>query len=463
MTTQDTSSWTLARIWDTLKKLWAVIVALTLLGGLVAFGLSASVTPVFQSTATLYFSLSQGNSASDLNQGSTYTQNQMLSFAQLATSSSVLKPVIKELDLDTTPRLLARTIEVTNPLNTVILQIEASSTDPDLAAEVANAVADSLTDVVEQVSPTSAEGVATISAKLVDEAVVPTVQALPNKSRDAVLGAAVGFILGILAALLWTLLDTRVPNETVLGQVVSAPILGSVSRVRPKGEQGLFVARDPLGRTSEEFRRIRSALSYAGVSDRVQKLLITSVNPGEGKSVFSSNLALTLAGLRHTVLLIDADLRRPRVAEYFGVEGSVGLTTVLVGDATFEKAKITRPGTTLDLLTSGVIPPNPAEILTSDAMHELLAHAAEHYDFVIVDSPPVLSVADANLLSPSVDGAIVVVDASNTRRGPLANAVASLESSGGRIIGVVLNKVRSSRKRNAYYAEDAPEGARSVA
>ncbi|MET0811967.1 MAG: polysaccharide biosynthesis tyrosine autokinase [Microbacterium sp.] len=454
---QDTSGWTLARIWDALKKFWAIILALTVLGGLVGFGLSASVTPIFQSTATLFFSLSQGNSASDLNQGSTYTQNQMLSFAQLATSSLVLEPVIDELDLDTTPRLLARTIEVTNPLNTVILQIESSSPDPELAADIANAVADSLTEVVEEVSPKSADGAATISAKLVDEAVVPAVQALPNKTRDAVLGAAVGFLLGILAAILWTLLDTRVPNETVLGEVVSAPILGSVSRVRGANERGLYVAREPLGRTSEEFRRIRSALSYAGVSDRVQKLLITSVNPGEGKSTFSSNLALTLAGLRHNVLIVDADLRRPRVAEYFGVEGSVGLTTVLVGEVSFDNAKITRPGTTLDILPSGVIPPNPAEMLTSDAMRHLLDEAAARYDFIIIDSPPVLSVADANLLAPSADGAIIVVDASKTRRTPLAHAVTSLESSGGRIVGMVLNKVRASGKRSAYYAEDGAD------
>lgn len=454
---QDMSGWTLARIWDALKKFWALIFALTVLGGVVGFGLSASVTPIFKSTATLFFSLSQGNSASDLNQGSTYTQNQMLSFAQLATSSLVLDPVIDELDLDTTSRLLARTIEVANPLNTVILQIEASSPDAELAAEVANAVADSLTDVVEQVSPTSAEGAATISAKLVDEAVVPTVQALPNKTRDGVLGAAVGFLLGILAALLWTLLDTRVPNESVLGQIVSAPILGSVSRVRGTGDRGLYVAREPLGRTSEEFRRIRSALSYAGVSERVQKLLITSVNPGEGKSTFSSNLGLTLAGLRHSVLIIDADLRRPRVAEYFGVEGAVGLTSVLVGDVSFDDAKITRPGTTLDILPSGVIPPNPAEILTSDAMHNLLDEAAQRYDFIIIDSPPVLSVADANLLAPSADGAIIVVDASKTRRTPLTHAVSNLESAGGRIVGVVLNKVRSGGKRSAYYSEDGTD------
>ncbi|HAQ60039.1 MAG TPA: capsular biosynthesis protein [Microbacterium sp.] len=346
---------------------------------------------------------------------------------------------------------MARSIEVTIPLNTVILEIKSSSGDPESAAEIANGVADSLTAVVREISPSSANGSSRISANLVDEAVVPNVQALPNKPRDALLGAVVGLLLGVLAALLWTLLDTRVPNETVLSQVVPAPVLGSISRVRGNGERGLYVAREPLGHTSEEFRRIRAALSYSGVAEKVQRLMVTSVSPGEGKSMFASNLGLTLAGLRNNVLIIDADLRRPRVADYFGLEGSVGLTTVLLGDVSIEDARMTRPGSTLDVLPSGSIPPNPAEMLTSDAMKRLLEEATARYDYVIIDSPPVMSVADANLLAPFVDGVIVVVDAGKTRRNQLIQAAASLESAGGRIVGLVLNKVRRKRKESAYY------------
>jgi len=290
----ESSGWTLGRVWEALKKFWFLVAALTVLGGVVGFAISASVTPIYQSTATLYFSLNQGNTASDLNQGSTYTQNQMLSFPQLASSSRVLQPVIEDLNLDTTPRQLARSMQVTIPLTTVILEIQASSPSPRRAAAIANGVAQSLTKVVSEVSPAAATG-PSISATLVDEAVTPRVQALPNKPRDAVLGAAVGLLLGVLAALAWTLLDTRVPNVNVLSQVVSAPVLGTVSRERGTNDLGLLVAREPLGHMSEEFRRIRSALSYAGVSEKVQRLLITSVNPGEGKSILSSNLGLTLA------------------------------------------------------------------------------------------------------------------------------------------------------------------------
>jgi capsular exopolysaccharide synthesis family protein len=449
----DSSAWTLSTVWEAIRKFWLLIVGLTIVGGALGYGLSSTVTPIYQSTATLYFALNQGNSASDLAQGSTYTQNQMLSFAQLATSSRVLEPVIDELELDTTPRVLARSVEVTIPQDTVILQVQASSTDPDEAAAIANAVSDSLTEVVRDVAPKGPAGAATITAQVIDEAVVPLVQSIPNKPRDAALGALLGLVVGVLTALAITLGDTRVRNETVVAQVVDAPLLGSVTRTR--GESGLVVAREPLGHTSEEFRRVRAALSYANVSDSARCLLVTSSTPSEGKSTFSSNLALTLAGLQHRVLLIDADLRRPRIADYFGVEGAVGLTTVLVGDVDVEVAKMTWGSTTLDLLTSGSVPPNPAEILTSDAMRELLREASATYDYVVVDSPPVISVADATLIAPLMDGVVVVVDASRTRRAQLANSVRILQGSGARILGVVLNKAKVARRRRSYYAEDA--------
>ena len=447
----DNSGWTLGAIWESLRKFWLLIAVLTIAGGGIAYALSASVTPTFQSKATLFFSLSQGNSASDLNQGSTYTQNQMLSFAQLATSSRVLRPVIDELDLDATPRELARDIEVSIPQQTVILEVQASSTDPEQAAAIANAAAASLTEVVGEISPRGAEGAPTISAQSVDEAVVPLVQALPNKTRDVALGAILGLIIGVAAALIISLIDTRVKTEHGVEQITGQPSLGVVTRMRTGAP--LVVAKTPLSATAEEFRRIRSALSYADIDGSVRRLLVTSSSPGEGKSVFASNLALTLASTGQRVLLIDADLRRPRVADYYGVDGSIGLSTVLLGDVDFEEAKVRRADTSLDLLTSGSIPPNPADLFTSEAMRALIDQVSRSYDHVIVDSPPVLSVADANLLSPLLDGTIVVVDVSKTRRAQLATAMNILSGSGAHIVGTVANRVRPTAGHNQYYGD----------
>lgn len=457
--TEQPGGWTLGRAVAALRKFWLVIAAATLVAGVVGFAVANATTPVYQARATLLFSISQVGSASDLNQGSTYTQGQMLSYAQLATSSRVLDPVIEELELDTTPRLLARDVQVTIPEGTSILWVQVTSTSPAGSAETANQIAQSLTTAVDALAPTGGQSASpAISAALIDQAVVPEFQSAPNKPRDAVLGALLGFLLAVLAAFVWALVDTRIPDEDTLDDVVDTPLLGTVSRVPRRATGNLFVVDEPLGATSEEFRRIRSALSYVGVSREVERLLVTSSNPSEGKSTFAANLALTLAGLKERVLLIDADLRRPAVAEYFGTEGALGLTSVLIGESTLHEARQPRPGTTLDVLTSGDRVPNPAGLLTSDEMKALLEQSAREYDHVIVDGAPALSVADANLMAPFMDGVILLVDARRTRRQAVQRAVASLEGSGANLVGIVLNRVKRDRRTSDYYLAEPGRG-----
>lgn len=448
----DSTGWTLGTIWAAIRRWWILIVALAILGAGGAYGAAMTVTPVYQSQASLFFALSQGSTVSDLNQGSTYTQNQMLSFANLAESSRVLQPVIDELGLDTTPSKLAQDVEVSIPQQTVVLEVQVSSTSAELAAELANAIAASLTDAVSDVASVGGpDDAPTIAAQVIDEAVVPQFQALPNKSRDAALGGVVGLLVGLAAAILISFADTRLRTEANVAQVSGLPALGALSRL--KDASGLAVAREPLGSTAEEFRRICSALSYASADQPQRLLLVTSSLPGEGKSFFAANLALTLATSGHRVLLIDADLRRPRVDDYFGYEGAVGLSGVLVGDITLEDAVLQRSETSLSVLTSGRVPPSPPELLSSEAMRDLLQRTSEQFEYVIVDSPPVLSVADANLLTPLVDGTIVVVDASRTRKAQLTAAMKSLSATGAHLVGSIANRVKVTRRRTDYYSE----------
>jgi capsular exopolysaccharide synthesis family protein len=187
----------------------------------------------------------------------------------------------------------------------------------------------------------------------------------------------------------------------------------------------------------------------------LRTLLITSALPGDGKTTVAANLAYAMSGAS-SVLIVDADLRRPRVAEYLGIEGGVGLTDVLLGEVPLERAKLRWSDSDLDILPSGPVPPNPADVLTSAAMRGLLESGLAAYDVVIVDSPPVLSVADAALLSPLVDGVVVVIDARRTRQSQAVQAVRELESAGARVVGVILNNVKIPRvARSHYYARTA--------
>lgn len=457
--TPEPATWNLSHVWEALRKFWALVVGLALLGGAAGYLVSSTVPPQFQSRASLYFALNEGTSGADLNQGSAYTQNQMLSFARLATSSRVLDLVIAELGLESTPRDLARSIAITIPQDTVILDVVATSSQPERAAAVANSVAEQLAEVVLEVGAESVDGAASISASVIDDAVAPTVQTAPNKTRDALLAAAIGFLLGVLVAFVATIADTRVRNEAAVARVTDLPVLGVVTRAKRGTSAGLVVAREPHDPVAEDMRRIQSALAFTALDGKSRRLLITSSSPGEGKSTFASNLALTLADAGDRTLVVDADLRRPRVDELFGLDGSVGLTTALVGEVELEEAIVAWRESGPDVLTSGALPPNPATVVTSQAFRSLLDDASQRYDAVIIDSPPVLTVADSNLLAPLADGVVIVVDASKTRRPQLANTVRSIESAGGRILGIVLNKVRGSKHRNTYYADSPSERA----
>lgn len=436
-----------------IRKFWWVVIVAAVIGAGGAFGYSAMQTPLYQATTSLIFALNQGDSAIDLNQGSAYTQSQMLSFAQLVPSSRVLEPVIEELGLDTTPGDLARSIQVSIPQSTVTLRITAITGDSERSAELANAVAAQLIEVVQEVAPKDSTGAPSITADIFDDAVAPQYQFTPNKSRDALLGGFLGLLVGFAAVLFIRLVDTRVRNDEALALAGGAPVLGVVTRSNLLATRGIAVARESLGHTAEEFRRIQSALTYANVSTRVRILLVTSGAPAEGKSTIAVNLAMTLAAAGNSVLLIDADLRRPRAHEHAGIDGSVGLTGVLLDEVAFDVAKKRIADTSLDILPSGTIPPNPAEMLTSIPMVQLIGSASATYDYVVIDSPPTLSVADANLLSPLVDGVILVVDASKTRSATLARSVKALESGGARILGTVLNRARRDRRESTYYSE----------
>ncbi|MFB7251390.1 polysaccharide biosynthesis tyrosine autokinase [Microbacterium sp. NPDC056234] len=447
------SGWTLAAAWAAIRKSWYLIVGLTILGGVVGYGISATTTPLYQSTATLYFAMNQGTTGSDLNQGSSYTQSQMLSFAQLATSSRVLSEVIDDLELDVTPRELSRSISIAIPQDTAILDVQVTWPDPELAADIANGVSVELTEVLQDVVAKGPDGAATITADVIDEAVVPQFQALPNKTRDAGLAAILGFVVGVLAAFVVSLADTRIRNEASLARVTDLPYLGSITRVKSDGPAGLVVARDPHSHIAEDFRRVQSALAFANVDGTARRLLVTSASPGDGKSTFAANLAVTLAELGENTLLIDADLRRPRAGELFGLDSSVGLTSAVSGSVALEDAVIRWRESGPDLLLSGSVPPNSASILTSRAFQELLDKATDGYGVVVIDSPPVLTVADTNLIAPLVDGVLIVVDAAKTSRAQLAATIRTLEGAGARITGIVLNRVRLGRDRQSYYTE----------
>ncbi|WNB85070.1 polysaccharide biosynthesis tyrosine autokinase [Cellulomonas sp. ATA003] len=448
-----------------IRKRWALVVVCGLLGVAATAALSLSATPMYRSTATLYFSLQFGDSANDLNQGSAYTQNQMQSFAELATRAVVLEPVIEDLGLATSPRGLAGSLSAVTPQGTVLLELSATSESAQRSADVANAVVLELGRAVEELSPRGEDGQAAVRATVIAPADPAASPFSPRTERNVAAGLLGGLLLGSVLAIVRSLLDTRVREAEDVRSFTDVPVIGTIGR-HPRGaSSGVVMQTEPTSPLGEHYRQVRTNLRFLAVDSKALSLVVTSTMPGR-KSTTACNLALALAESDLKVLLIDADLRRPSVGRYLELEEAAGLTTVLIGRATLDDVVQPVGGGTLDVLAAGELPPNPGELLASRAMEQVLTDATSRYDVVILDSAPVSLVADASILAPLVAGTVVVADTSQVRQQPLADSLGALSQAGGRIVGIVLNRV-ADKVSSAYsdYAlpQPAADGSRPAA
>ena len=438
----------------TIGRRWIVIVLLGALGLVAAWAYASSVAPLYKSTSSVFVSSERGETTSELVQGSTFSQNLVQSYAQLATMPAVLDPVIKQLNLDTSAGQLASSVVAATPLNTVIIEITVSSESPARAAATADAITTSLSTLVQNLAPKGPDNAPSITLSTVSEAQVPTAPYAPNTRLLLVTGLAGGLALGVIYALARELLDTRVRGEKGLLRVTDAPLLGKIGEKRRSDPPGLVMRVMPRSVLAEGYRRIRTNLEFIDVDNRPRCVVVTSPMVADGKSTSALNLALAMAERAPRVLLIDADLRRPSIAGMCDIEGEVGLTTVLVGTVALEDA-ITLWGGVLHVLPSGAVPPNPGQLLGSTAMSDLVLRLRGEYDFIVIDSPPLLPASDALGLAHLADGAIVVARDKTTRRAQLATTLESLEAVKARLLGIVLNRVQE-RHSDAYdYVETA--------
>jgi capsular exopolysaccharide synthesis family protein len=279
--------------------------------------------------------------------------------------------------------------------------------------------------------------------------------------------AVLGGIIGLGIALLLELRDQTLRSEDDLIAAGAGPVLGTVPFDRLVESAPLLVEASRHSSFAEAFRQLRTNLQFVDVEHRVQVLVVTSSVPGEGKSVTCSNLALSLAAAGRQVLLIEADLRLPRISHYFGIDRSVGLTDVLIGRASLEEVVRPIPGTSLTVLPSGHAPPNPSELLGSDSMRAVLAELRNQYDVIVVDTPPLLPVADGAVAAAWADGVVLLVRTAKTPRQQVTLSLRSLSSVGARLVGSVMTMApQGAGSRYSSYdyraGDDTPDGKTSV-
>ncbi|MFJ8076225.1 polysaccharide biosynthesis tyrosine autokinase [Streptomyces sp. NPDC096176] len=437
-----------------LSRRWRAIIVLTLLGAAVGAVVTYTATPEYRATAKLFVSLQGGTDAdtAQLAQGNLFTQARVRSYAEVAASPLVTRHVVKELRLDMSPTELSSKISATAQPDTVLLQLTVTDTRAARAARMSNAVAERFTEVIRGLErPVGAE-TSPVRLSVTEPAAVPAAPFSPRPAVHLALGLLGGLILGACFALARETLDTSVRTSQALTEVMAGfagpPVLGSIVYDPQAGSQPLALRDDMHGLRAEGFRRLRTCLQFVDVDRPPKVIAVTSPLSGEGKTSVAVNLAATLAETGASVCLVDTDLRRPSTARTLGLIRDAGLTTALISRA--EVQEVLQSAGSFSVLTSGAVPPNPTELLGSAQLRAVLRGLAEKFDHVVVDTAPVLPVADASVIASEVDGYLLVVRASQTSRDQIGEALRALRHVGASVVGTVLNMASSKEERGAH-------------
>ena len=447
-----------------IRKRWRIIIA-AMLVVLAGAALATALSPkVYEANTQLFVSTSGGNDTSALLQGSSFTQARVKSYADVIATPKVLDPVIEGLKLDTSAEKLATHITATVPLDTVLIEVAVTDPSPRQAADIANAVGIQFTNTVADLENVGNGKTSPVKVTIVTTATVPTAPVSPKPTRNLALGVVLGLLLGLGLALLRDLLDTTIKGEKDCAEVTDATVIGSIAFDPDAPKRPLIVQADPHSPRAEAFRTLRTNLQFVDAANHPRSIVFSSSLPSEGKTTTAANLAITMAASGVRVCVVEGDLRRPRLLEYMGLDGSVGLTNVLIGQADLSDALQQFSDGGLYVLGAGPVPPNPSELLGSAAMEKTLRDLESRFDIVIIDAPPLLPVTDAAVLSTIAGGIVVVVGVGLIDRDHLSRSLQTLEAVNARVLGLVVNRVPTKGADAYYYYRDySPESPRKRA
>ena len=488
---------------------WAWLILLVgVIFGAAAFFLNKRMTPYYQSTSTVMVNEAPASQATDYS--SVITSQQLTAtYSEMMVKDPVMSQVIKQLNLDMSPSGLKGMITVTPIGDTQLMKVTAVTTDPQLSADIANAVATVFSTQIQEIqsqrflqSKTTLEGQMTETEKQIAlyeaqagealtvsekerldtkvteyrgiysgllqsyeairlseaqsvSSVVQVEAATPNPypvrpsvMRNTLLAAMVGMMLAAGGIVAREALDDTIKTPEDIMHTFNLPILGVINHHNGHVVTPISLA-DPHSPTAEAYRSLRTNVSYTHVDQPLRTLLITSSEPGEGKTTTLSNLAVVMAQNGKHVIVADCDLRHPKLQMIFKLNNRKGMSNLFTASSLVLDGSCQVSGVeNLAVVTTGSLPPNPAELLGSQKMEKILAAMTENADVVLVDTPPVLAVTDAAVLAPMVDGVLLVVKPGKTRKRALARTLELLGQVKANVLGVVLNDV--SVHRNSY-------------
>lgn len=420
-----------------LRARWVTVcvtAAVTVLG---AVAVTLLTTPLYQASTRLFVSTSAGASLSDAYQGNRFSQERVISYAELLKGETLAQRTVDKLGLDMSAQALHQKVTASAKLDTVLINVQVLDESPLRARDIANTLSDEFVVMVRELE-TPEDGARPDARVVVEQrASIPDSPVVPKTTRNIAVGLALGIALGIGLAVVRDLLDNTVKSREALEEITGTGIVGSIPLDKERRKQAAISYDADNSPIAEAFRKLRTNLQFLAVDNPPRVIVVTSSTPSEGKSTTAINTALALAEAEHNVVLIDGDMRRPTLHKHLDLVQPVGFSTVLSGSASLDDALQTTRYPGLTVLTSGAIPPNPSELLGSLAAKKLLNELRAKFDYVIVDSTPLLAVTDAAILAAAADGVLVMARFGQTKREQLTHAVESLRDVGASLLGAV--------------------------
>jgi capsular exopolysaccharide synthesis family protein len=446
------------------RRRWWLVLATVVVALGIAGGMTALSVPQYATSVT-FFVTTPSQGVTDSYQGGLFSAQRVKSYADLLVGDRLARAVAGDADIGLTSTEIQGRVTARAVPDTVLLEATVVDSDSGRSERIAKSLSKHFVSLIEDLETPLAAAKPAVKVDVVAGPLLNPTPVSPRPTRNLAVAGLVGLLLGVALAILREMLDVTIKTVETLRSLTGAPVLAVVPYDANAKQAPLVMSGNPHSARAEAVRHLRTNLQFVDVDHPVKAIVITSSVPDEGKSTTAVNLALAFAEMGRRVVLIEADLRRPRVAEYLGLEGAIGLSNVLAGQITVEEVLQTWGHGDLHILPSGFVPPNPSELLGSRNMAALLVHLRTEFDVILIDTPPLLPVTDAAVVATHADGAVLVTRSGKTAQARVRTAVASLRAVDSRVLGCVLNMQPSKGDVDyyygTYYRDEAKRSARA--
>jgi capsular exopolysaccharide synthesis family protein len=432
------------------QRWWVVLASVMIALGVAGF-VTVRAQPRYTSSVTFFFVTTPDQGVTAAYQGSLFVQQRTRSYADLLTSDRLAQSVAADPAVGLTAGEIQSRISTKMQEQTVLVQAVVTDRDPARALRLTEALATQFVKLVQSIETPPGAKDPLVKIEVVSGPRANPDPVSPNPTRNLLLGGLLGLVLGIGLAILRGMVDTAVRTGETLARLTGAPLIGEIPYDKSMKSTRLIVGGSGQSPRAEAMRKLRTNLRFVDLQEPARVVAVTSALQGEGKTTTACNLAIALSEAGWQVLLVDADLRRPQVAEYLGLNGRTGLTDVLLGEIEVADAVQTWGDRSLLVLPAGSIPPNPSELLGSKGMADLLASLKDSADIVIVDTAPLLAVTDGVVVSVQADGALLVTRHGSTSQAQVVAAEQALRAVDARLLGCVLNMAKVTRGNTYQY------------